>query len=345
MKENILQSIIDQITVSQGIVIYVIDQHQNIIASNIKSYIQTTIKGDLWSFNMPHTVFVNQGHLVKTIFLHEDQACALILNRDNDEAYKLMDILSASFSTILNHLNQKQDVNLIMYDLIFNQNASFDQVKHLLPNDFNASLERQIVMVDVDEIHPQLINQIRYFAKRNQWVTPHLMKMPLILMKTMADDALIIQFENIVKSFTTAYFIGIGTMFSDLEHIKRSYEDAKSCIDIAKTFQLPYGVIDVNRLGIHKIIYQLPTHFIETLSKHTAYATLSKLQEEDLLTIHEFFRNNLSLSDTAKTMFVHRNTLVYRFERIKTVTKLDIRDFDDAVILYFYTLLRKHTGR
>lgn len=345
MKENIIQSIIDQITVSQGIVIYVIDRYRTIIASNVKSYIQTTLKQDLWSMSVPSNLHINQGHLVKTLFLQDEQAYALILNRDDNEAYKLMDVLSASFSTVLNHFNQKQDINLIMYDLMFSQNMTFDQVKHLLPNDFNPNEERQIVMIEVDELHPQLINQIRYFAKRNQWLIPHIAKLPLVLIRTHHEDHLITECENIIKSFTQTYYMGLGPVISDIEHIKRSYEGSKMCIDIARTFQLPFGIIDIHRLGIHKVIYQLPNDFKDTLLKDSSYSTLSKLQNEDLLTIHEFFSNNLSLSDTAKTMFVHRNTLVYRFERIKAITKLDIRHFDDAVMLYVYSLLHKFAGR
>ena len=137
--------------------------------------------------------------------------------------------------------------------------------------------------------------------------------------------------------------IGIGTVAQHLRDLARSYKEAQIAIEVGKVFDTEKYVINYENLGIGRLIYQLPTtlcemFLIEVFKKNP----IDSLDQETLFTIHKFFENNLNVSETARKLFVHRNTLVYRLEKIKKLTGLDLREFDDAITFKFALMVKKY---
>lgn len=123
-----------------------------------------------------------------------------------------------------------------------------------------------------------------------------------------------------------------GTIVPDLKTLSRSYKEAKMAMDVGKIFYAAKRVISYNALGIGRLIYQLPVNLCRMFIKEVfGDYNLSDLDEETLATINSFFENNLNVSETSRQLFVHRNTLVYRIEKLERATGLDIRNFDDAM--------------
>lgn len=137
--------------------------------------------------------------------------------------------------------------------------------------------------------------------------------------------------------------IGIGTVTEHLRDIVRSYKEAGIAIDVGKVFDTGKHIVNYENLGIGRLIYQLPTPlcgmFLQEVFKKNP---IDSLDNETLFTIHRFFENNLNVSETARKLFVHRNTLVYRLEKIKKLTGLDLREFDDAITFKVALMVKKY---
>ncbi len=127
--------------------------------------------------------------------------------------------------------------------------------------------------------------------------------------------------------------VGVGTIAANLRELARAYKEAQLSIDIGSVFNKDASVMSYDNLGIGRLIYQMPTTLCEMfLTEVFKQGSIDCLDDETLMTIEKFFENNLNVSETARKLFVHRNTLVYRLEKIKKLTGLDIRDFDNAIV-------------
>lgn len=126
--------------------------------------------------------------------------------------------------------------------------------------------------------------------------------------------------------------VSFGTLVNELKDVSKSYKEAKLALDVGKIFYAEKHIISYSTLGIGRLIYQLPENlchiFIDEIFKE---GTPLSIDEEILTTVNKFFENNLNVSETSRQLFVHRNTLVYRLEKLEKATGLDVRTFDDAL--------------
>ena len=137
--------------------------------------------------------------------------------------------------------------------------------------------------------------------------------------------------------------IGIGTVAEHLRSLADSYKEAQTAIEVGKVFDTDKTVMHYENLGIGRLIYQLPTTLCDIfLSEVFKKNSIDSLDQETLFTINKFFENNLNVSETSRKLFVHRNTLVYRLEKIKKLTGLDLRQFDHAIVFKVALMVRKY---
>ena len=117
-----------------------------------------------------------------------------------------------------------------------------------------------------------------------------------------------------------------------VKELARSFKEAQAALEVGKVFDTEKSIIDYENLCIGRLIYQLPTTLCEMFLQEVFKKNpIDALDKETLFTIHKFFENNLNVSETARKLFVHRNTLVYRFEKLQKRFGLDIRTFEDAL--------------
>ena len=127
--------------------------------------------------------------------------------------------------------------------------------------------------------------------------------------------------------------IGISTVAHHLRELADRYKEAQVAIDVGRVFESDKTIINYENLGLGRIIYQLPTTLCEMFLKEVFKKNpIETLDEDTLETINRFFENNLNVSETSRRLYVHRNTLVYRLEKIKKITGLDLREFDHAIV-------------
>ena len=137
--------------------------------------------------------------------------------------------------------------------------------------------------------------------------------------------------------------VGIGTVVSNIRDLARAYKEAQLAIEVGKVFETEQSIINYENLGIGRLIYQLPTTLCEMFLREVFKKNpIDALDQETLFTINKFFENNLNVSETARKLFVHRNTLVYRLEKIKKLTGLDLREFDDAITFKVALMVKKY---
>ena len=149
--------------------------------------------------------------------------------------------------------------------------------------------------------------------------------------------------KTLKKELNIKSAIGIGTVASHLRELADAYKEAQTAIDVGKVFDTEKSIINYENLGIGRLIYQLPTTLCEMfLSEVFKKNSIDSLDHETLFTINKFFENNLNVSETSRKLFVHRNTLVYRLEKIKKLTGLDLRQFDHAIVFKVALMVRKY---
>ncbi|MPN13571.1 hypothetical protein SDC9_160893 [bioreactor metagenome] len=149
--------------------------------------------------------------------------------------------------------------------------------------------------------------------------------------------------DTVGTEFYVKVTIGIGTTVESIKDLARSYKEAQVAIEVGKVFDTEKTIINYESLGIGRLIYQLPTTLCEMfLSEVFKKGALESLDRETLVTIQAFFENNLNVSETSRKLFVHRNTLVYRLEKIKKLTGLDLREFDHAITFKVALMVKKY---
>lgn len=149
--------------------------------------------------------------------------------------------------------------------------------------------------------------------------------------------------DTLSTEFFTTIVVGIGTAVTGIKDLARSFKEAQVALEVGKVFDTEKVIVGYENLGIARLIYQLPTTLCEMFLKEVfKKGSIESLDQETLFTIQRFFENNLNVSETSRKLFVHRNTLVYRLEKIKKLTGLDLREFDDAIVFKVALMVNKY---
>jgi len=137
--------------------------------------------------------------------------------------------------------------------------------------------------------------------------------------------------------------VAYGNIVEELKDVSKSYKEATMALDVGKVFYVERNILAYNELGIGRLIHQLPLSLCDMFLKEVFDGEIQGLfDDEELMTVFSFFENNLNISETARQLYVHRNTLVYRLEKIQKKTGLDVRRFDDALTFKIAIMVADH---
>ncbi len=218
------------------------------------------------------------------------------------------------------HIEAAQRVVFIIEVSGKKDGAVMETVKNLF-----ASTTRDFV-TEVDEKSVILVKDVRDMGEDEELME---------LAKMLVDN---LQTEAMVK-----VRVGFGNRVDLLQDIARSYQEAKMALEVGSIFYVENDTVSYSKLGIGRLIYQLPTSLCEMFLKEVFGEKIPDIfDEETTVTINKFFENNLNISETARQLYVHRNTLVYRLERIDKVLGLDIRTFEDAMLFKIALMVISH---
>ena len=128
------------------------------------------------------------------------------------------------------------------------------------------------------------------------------------------------------------YRVAYGNPVSEIRDVSRSYKEARMALDVGKIFFNDQDVIAYSQLGIGRLIYQLPIPLCKMFIREIfSNRSMEEFDEATIATIDKFFENNLNVSETSRQLYIHRNTLVYRLDKLQKSTGLDLRIFEDAI--------------
>jgi len=149
--------------------------------------------------------------------------------------------------------------------------------------------------------------------------------------------------DSLEPEFSAKALVGIGTQVKGIKDLARSFKEAQVALEVGKVFDTEKVIVSYENLGIARLIYQLPSTLCEMFLREVfKRGSIESLDHETLFTIQKFFENNLNVSETSRKLFVHRNTLVYRLEKIRKLTGLDLREFDDAIVFKVALMVKKY---
>ena len=147
----------------------------------------------------------------------------------------------------------------------------------------------------------------------------------------------------LTKEGVKGVHVSYGTVVQEIKEVSRSYKEAKMALDVGRIFFDERDIIAYSELGIGRLIYQLPIPLCKMFIKEIfGGKSPDDFDEETLTTIHKFFENSLNVSETSRQLFIHRNTLVYRLDKLQKSTGLDLRVFEDAITFKIALMVVKY---
>lgn len=353
MANRLFQGIIHQMTDAVDRTLGVIDETGTVIACSELVKIGETRQEARDEMTYSSSVLCVGGYTYRSIGSGAKWEYAVFVEGEDKMADKLASILSISLSNIKNLYDEKYDRNSFIKNIILD---------NILPSDIY--IKSKELHFDTDE--PRVVFLIKFlnktevlpfdavqniFPDKNKDYVINVGEHDIVLVKELGAGSDNKKIEKLAKSiadtlnaeFFAKVTIGIGTVAENIKDLARSYKEAQVALEVGKVFDTEKNIISYENLGIGRLIYQLPTTLCEMfLQEVFKDGSLDNLDRETLLTIQCFFENNLNVSETSRKLFVHRNTLVYRLEKIRKLTGLDLREFDHAITFKVALMVKRY---
>lgn len=280
-------------------------------------------------------------HLLK-IMDEGDLLYILVAKGTSEDVYMVGKIAVCQIQNLAIAYKEKFDRNNFFQNLLLDNLLLVDIYNRAKKLHVDISVPRAVFLVEARLEKDGIVTEVLKGMFSNQagdYITA-VDESGVVLIKALesnaAADELVGIAETIVSMMNAEAMMNVrvafGTVVSELKDVSKSYKEAKMALDVGKIFNAEKNVVAYSTLGIGRLIYQLPSNlcriFIDEIFGDNVP---DDLDEETLNTINKFFENNLNVSETSRQLFVHRNTLVYRIEKLQKSTGLDLRNFDDAL--------------
>ena len=306
------------------------------------------------SFTEENTdTFTYNGFTYKPVLNMNKVDYIIFIQGDDTLAKNYINILQVSFSGVKSLYDDKHDRVNFIKNIILDNILSGDVLAKAAELHFPIEGKRAVYLIrsdkDTDFSSFEIIENM-FPDKQNDFIIS-IDQSSIVLVKSFPDDAENIVLEdiaheihnNLMSENLMKVTIGIGTLINNVREIARSFKEARVALEVGKVFDNEKSIISYDNLGIGRLIYQLPTTLCELfLSEVFKRGSIDDLDQEIVFTIQKFFENNLNVSETSRKLFVHRNTLVYRLEKIKKLTGLDLREFDDAIVFKVALMVKRY---
>ncbi len=263
-----------------------------------------------------------------------------ILIANGEEAgFTVGKIAVAQLQQLIIAYQEKYDVNVFLQNLILDNMLLVDIYNRAKKLHLEIEQKRIVFLIetkyDQDNECMEMLKSL-FTSVSGDYITA-VDERNIILIKNLSENEDVNQIAKmIVDMMDTEVMVPVrvsyGNIVNEIKDLSKSYKEAKMAMDVGQIFYIEKKIIPYTRLGIGRLIYQLPVQLCQMFIKEIfGEAIPEELDEEALLTLKNFFENNLNVSETSRQLFIHRNTLVYRLEKLEKVTGLDVRQFDDAL--------------
>ena len=284
---------------------------------------------------------IGHYHLLK--ILDEGETLYILVAKSmSDDAYMIGKIAVCQIQNLVVAYKERFDRNNFFQNLLLDNLLLVDIYNRAKKLHIEASAPRAVFLVETklekDGIVTELLKGM--FSNQSGDYITSVDESSVVLIKAVEPGATYEELTNIADIIVAMINaeamlnvkVSFGTVVHELKDVSKSYKEAQLALDVGKIFYAEKNVVAYSTLGIGRLIYQLPTNLCRIFIDEIFGDNLPlDFDDETLTTINKFFENNLNVSETSRQLFVHRNTLVYRIEKIQKTTGLDLRNFDDAL--------------
>ena len=353
MSNRLFQGVVHQMRDAIDRTIGVIDETYSIIACSELGRIGEIQEGLVGEGLPLADIFVKDNCTYKSFGAQPMAEYSVFVEGNDEMAKKYVSLLSISLASIKQYYDEKYDRGNFIKNVIMDNILPGDIYLKARELRFNSDVSRVVLLVRItshSDISSFDIVQNLFPDKSKDFVI-NINETDIALVKEIKNNIDARDLEKLARSisdtlsgeFYTHALIGIGTAVEGIKDLARSFKEAQVALEVGKVFDNEKTIVSYDNLGVARLIYQLPTTICEMFLREVfKKGSIESLDQETLFTIQRFFENNLNVSETSRKLFVHRNTLVYRLEKIKKLTGLDLREFDHAIIFKVALMVKKY---
>ncbi len=355
MSSRIFQSVVLQMKDSTDRAIGVIDSEGTVVACNELSAIGERWSGAVEAVSAAAGELVRfEGRTFKALSGWSTQVDYAAFVRGEDESARMLCSMAAvALNGAKSYYEEKNDKATFVKNIISDNILLGDIYVRSKELHFVSEAPRAVLLIrQMEGANVRAVDVVQsLFPDKQSDFVLSVSETDVVLVKLLAEGTEGKELYKLASQISEALeeklgikvVIGIGTVVGHIRDLARAYKEAQVAIDVGKVFETEKSIINYENLGIGRLIYQLPTTLCEMFLQEVFKKNpIDALDQETLFTINKFFENNLNVSETARKLFVHRNTLVYRLEKIKKLTGLDLREFDDAITFKVALMVKKY---
>ncbi len=343
ISNQIIQNSIEELKTITKVDFGVFDLNGNCVASTFETSEEE--KGLVANFvtSPADSQVIGAHHLLKV--LDEEEVSYILDARGlGDDAYMLGKVAVCQLQNLMIAYKERLDRNNFFQNLILDNLLLVDIYNRAKRLHITDQQDRVVYIVesgDQDEMSVSELMKGMFSSQNGDYVTT-VDEDSVILIKALDGEAGEEGLERIAKTIMDMINaeaminvrVAFGTIVHELKDVSKSYKEAKMASDVGRIFYQEKQIISYRLLGIGRLIYQLPINLCRMYIHEIFGENMpDEIDDETLVTVEKFFENNLNVSETSRQLFIHRNTLVYRIEKLQKATGLDIRVFDDALTL------------
>ena len=353
MANRVFQGIVYQMKDILGRTVGVVDENGMVVACTELSRIGEMHENAADFMIAGSETFV-KGNATYHMFSSSQQSeYAVFVDGEDEEAARYAEMLSISLQNIMQYHDEKYDKANFIKNVVMENILPGDIYAKARELHFATDVARVVLLIRVtsgSDINAYDVVSGLFPDKQKDFIF-NVNETDTVLVKEIKrgiDEGDIEKLAaSIIDTLNGEHYIkavvGIGTPISNIKDLAASFKEAQISLEVGKVFDTEQAIISYNHLGIARLIYQVPTTLCEMFLKEVfKQGSIDSLDDETLFTIQRFFENNLNVSETSRGLFVHRNTLVYRLEKIKKLTGLDLREFDDAIVFKVALMVKKY---
>ena len=317
---------------------------------------------DTWNYESAVLSFVEspadsqviQGCQFFKIFDEQQLEYVLLAGGESEDVYMLGKIAAFQVQSLLVAYKERFDKDNFIKNLLLDNLLLVDIYNRAKKLHIDTEAKRVIFIIETShEKDSVALDNVRNLlgGKSRDFVTA-VDEKNIIVVKELADKAGSRELEKMAKemmeilraeSEDDKIHIAYGTVVNDIKEVSKSYKEAKLALDVGKIFFDEKDIVAYSTLGIGRLIYQLPIPLCKMFIKEIFEGkSPDEFDEETLTTINKFFENSLNVSETSRQLYIHRNTLVYRLDKLQKSTGLDLRVFEDAITFKIALMVVKY---
>lgn len=282
-----------------------------------------------------------QGYQYFKIYDEQQVEYVLIACGTGEDVYMVGKMVAFQLQNLIVAYKERFDKDNFIKNLLLDNLLLVDIYSRAKKLHISTDVRRVAIIIEADHKDNNVLEVMRtHFGSNNKDFITAVDENNVIVVKELEENDFSREVDkatrNIVNTLEKEGILGVkiayGTSVGEIKEVSRSYKEAKMALDVGKIFFADRDVIAYSELGIGRLIYQLPIPLCKMFIKEIfGGKSPDEFDEETLTTINKFFENSLNVSETSRQLFIHRNTLVYRLDKLQKTTGLDLRVFEDAI--------------